>query len=159
MDCCIREIGQISFTHAPPSMSQHAAYARMTPEMARAAIRLHGWPQRPPPRALEIAPCACEQVLSSTFGLAVGEIEDRIQKEQHPRRCESGGCDRHARRLGRAMCLLLSGFVVVDHNYHFHSMFRVFPVPHDPYAGGCRKNHAKILSWPKLRCHFRSVRI
>ena len=54
--CCIREIGQISFTPAPPSMAQHAGYARMTPEIARAAIRLHGWPQRPPARELSLCP-------------------------------------------------------------------------------------------------------
>ena len=51
---CIRSFVLHCFPHAPSSMLQHVGCARMTHEIAHAAIRLRGWPQRPPPRALSL---------------------------------------------------------------------------------------------------------
>ena len=85
-DFCIRSFVLHCFPHAPCSMLQHVGCARMTHEIAHAAIRLRGWPQRPPPRALSLGlvRVGTGQVLSSSPGLSVGDIEESKGKEQDP---------------------------------------------------------------------------
>ena len=93
-DCCIRETVRLSFTHAPPSMAQHAGYARMTPEIARAAIRLHGWPQRPPARELSLCPVLVGRCSAPVRGL-LWTIEESTKKEQDLGRRKSSARDRY----------------------------------------------------------------
>ena len=109
----------------------------MAHEIAHAANTLARLASKAAASRAEFGACACEQVLISSPRFAAGDVEESKRKDQEPRRCESSGRERHDPRPVYAMCLLFTRLVVVDLNHHFHSKFRVLPVPYDACAGGC----------------------
>ena len=81
---------------APCSTLQHAGCTRMMPEIAHAAIALAWLASKAAASRSKFGACASVQVLSSSPSHAVGDIEERKQKDQDARRCESSGRECHA---------------------------------------------------------------
>ena len=95
-DFCIRSFVLNCFPPPPSSMLQHPGYTRMPPEIAHAAIALAWLASKAAASRSEFGACAPVQVLSSSPSHAVGDIEERKQKDQDARRCESSGRECHA---------------------------------------------------------------
>ena len=96
VDFCIRAFVMPCVLPTPSSMLQHAGCTRMMPEIAHAAIALAWLASKAAASRSEFGACAPVQVLSSSPSHAVGDIEERKQKDQDARRCESSGRECHA---------------------------------------------------------------
>ena len=126
-DFCIHQSVPISFAHAPSSMPKIARCARMTSEIGRAAVSVHGWPQRPPPRALSLKPVPVGRCSALVRYLLWG-VSKRARKKSTTRADARAARVRCLCRVpARRVCLLLCILHITDPEHRVCPFFCVLP--------------------------------
>ena len=84
----------------------------MTPEIAHAAIRLHGWPQRPPARELSLCPVLVGRCSAPVQGLLWTMSKSLSKKSKTRANARAAGAiAMHGASAGQCACFCLDSLL------------------------------------------------